>query len=161
MVAKDSPQPATGALRKDYAFLFERFYYYLDDLPYTAHGVIVFDELEKAKSRILIDQMETYFLKTAKGRLRSSRIIPQPFFVHSDLTTMIQVADFVAYILAWGYRFSKKLNAPSRLELKPFAAQVQSLGYYTEREKVGNPRFKLWSIVPITDLRSKLDKLGN
>jgi hypothetical protein len=90
--------------------------------------------------------MEAYFLNTAKGRLRSRRIIPQPFFVHSDLTTMIQVADFIAYILAWGYRFSKKLSAPYRSELQPFAQQVRSLGYYTEREYAGKPNSPIWSI---------------
>lgn len=37
-------------LRKDYSFLFERFYYYLEDISPNGMGIVVFDELEKSKS---------------------------------------------------------------------------------------------------------------
>lgn len=85
-------------LCKDYAYLFERFYYFLEDRPEEPLGFVVFDELEKSRCHLLVNQMEKYFLKTAKGRMRSSRVIPEPFFVHSDLTTAVQLADLVAYI---------------------------------------------------------------
>jgi hypothetical protein len=160
IVDKAAPRPAVGHLRKDYVFLFERFYYFLDDQKSESLGLIVFDELEKTLSKILLDQMAAYFLETAKGRLRSRLIVPQPFFVHSDLTTMVQVADFIAYIMAWGYRYSKKLTAAARSELVPFAKQVKSLSYMTERDFAETPRFRVWSIVPIIDLRGKHDRTG-
>ena len=54
-------------LRRDYAFLFERFFYYLEDFSPQEIGLIVFDESEKAQCRILLHQLERYFLETAKG----------------------------------------------------------------------------------------------
>lgn len=32
-------------LRKDYAYLFERFFYFLEDVDLIASGIVVFDEL--------------------------------------------------------------------------------------------------------------------
>ena len=68
-------------LRKDYAYLFERFNYFLEDHEALSLGVIVFDELEKSRSHILVDQMANYFKRTMKGRQRASQVIPEPFFV--------------------------------------------------------------------------------
>ncbi|MGA2436339.1 MAG: DUF3800 domain-containing protein [Bryobacteraceae bacterium] len=158
VVPAGAPRPSAGLLRKDYVFLFERFFYYLEDQRMSDRGVIVFDEIEKVKSKILIDQMESYFLQTSKGRARARQIIPEPFFVHSDLTTLIQVADLIAYVTAWGYRFSRRLTAPAREELQPFARQLRSLGYYTERERDENPRFPIYSFCCIEDLRGKAER---
>ena len=76
-----------GLLRKDYVYLFERYFYFLETLSIRERGLIVFDELDKSQSHILLQQMAAYFLGTETGRYRSSRIVPEPFFVHSDLTT--------------------------------------------------------------------------
>src|SRR5208337_2453411 len=64
----------TNYLRKDYSYLFERFFYFLEDIDRTASGIIVFDELEKSKSYILLAQMDSYFKLAEKGRQRSARI---------------------------------------------------------------------------------------
>jgi hypothetical protein len=98
-------------LRKDYVYMFERFYYFLEDTAGDSRGIVVFDELDKSASHILLTQMDKCFKNTVKGRTRSSRIIPEPFFVHSDLTTGVQVVDFVAYILSWNFRVTG-LNNP-------------------------------------------------
>lgn len=130
IVETTAPPPAGDGLRKDYAYLFERFFYFLEDRDAASLGVIVFDELEKTKSHLLIDQTHRYFRDFAKGRHRASRIVPEPFFVHSDLTTGIQLADLVAYIVSWGFRTSR-MTKPERQELAPFARQVAAL--VTER----------------------------
>lgn len=158
VVPRSAPRPPEGVLRKDYVFLFERFFYFLQDRGPTHQGAIVFDELEKVQSKILISQMEQYFEITAKGRLRARQIIPQPFFVHSDLTTLVQVADLVAYTIAWGFRIPGKLTEPARAEPKPFADLVSNLRYQTVREESGMDRFRIWSIVPIDDLRGRRDR---
>ena len=95
IVETDAQPTAAGGLRKDYAYLFERFFYFLEDNAVAEQGIVVFDELEKSKSHLLIDQMHRYFADTAVGRHRAGRIIPEPFFVHSDLTTGVQIADLV------------------------------------------------------------------
>lgn len=48
-----------GFLRKDYAFLFERFFYFLEDMYNPSMmGVVVFDEFEKTQSHILVGEMD-------------------------------------------------------------------------------------------------------
>jgi hypothetical protein len=54
VVDRDAPRPGPGLLRKDYVYLFERYFYYLETLPPNDRGLIVFDELDKSQSHILI-----------------------------------------------------------------------------------------------------------
>ena len=104
IVDRDAPKPSSDFLRKDYAYLFERFFYFLDEQPLTPRGIVVFDELERSECHLLISQMALYFQGTTTGRRRAGRVVPEPFFVHSELTTLIQLADLVAYIVSWGVR---------------------------------------------------------
>lgn len=157
VVETDAPPTASGGLRKDYAYLFERFFYFLEDEAENngqrQQGVIVFDELEKARSHILIDQAHRYFKETATGRLRAQLIVPEPFFVHSDLTTGVQIADLVAYCISWGFR-TPHMTKPARIELASYGAQIARLRYRTYRLRMGNPSFEIWSIAHIDDLRT-------
>jgi len=150
IVPNAAPRPAPGNyLRKDYAYLFERYFYFLEDK--NAIGAVIFDELEKSRCHILSGQMEEYFLKTDKGRSRSARVIPEPLFVHSDLTTAIQLADLVAYIISWGIRLPK-MTESARPHLAGFAEQVLTLRYQTRRQVNGIDDFSIWSFVVIDDL---------
>ena len=123
IVEIDALPTATGGLRKDYAYLFERFFYFLEDNARREQGIVVFDELEKSQSHLPIDQMHRYFAETAVGQHRASRIISEPFFMHSDLTTGIQIADLVAYVISWGFR-TPQMTKPARAELACFAEQM-------------------------------------
>jgi len=146
-------------LRKDYSFLFERYFYYLEGLEPNEMGIIVFDELEKAQCRILINQMEKYFSTTSRGYLRSARIIPEPFFVHSDLTTAIQIVDIIAYCLNWSIRLNR-MDKPIREELLPFANYAFELRYIGKRvltkDKGEEP---VYGIIYIDDLRPRGSKV--
>ena len=157
IVETDAHPTAGGGLRKDYAYLFERFFYFLEDNAAEEQGVVVFDELEKSKSHLLIDQMHRYFAHTAVGRHRAGRIIPEPFFVHSDLTTGVQIADLVAYVISWGFRMPR-MTRPARAELTPFANRIARLRYRAVRERRGNPDFEIWSFAHITDLRTQAER---
>lgn len=157
-IVDPAAQPTTtDGLRKDYAYLFERFFYYLEDVAPSEQGIIVFDELDKAQSHILIDQCHKYFRDSFTGRTRSARIVPEPFFVHSELTTGIQIADLVAYTISWGFR-TPRMAVAARAELAPYADQVSRLRYRTTRERAGNPSFEIWSFAYITDLRTRLER---
>lgn len=157
VVDKDSPSPGTDHLRKDCAYLFERFFYLLEDLGPDAFGVAIFDELEKIQSHLLVSQMDNYFKRTARGRQRAGRILAEPLFVHSDLTTGVQLADLVAYILSWGWRL-RNMTGPARPELKAFVDQLCQLRHRTVREVDGNPLFTIWSFAFITDLRPQMER---
>jgi len=152
IVESTAPRTTQGGLRKDYAYLFERFFYFLESRDQHEQGIIVFDELEKTKSHLLVGQTQTYFKETATGRHRARLIVPEPFFVHSDLTTGVQIADLIAYIISWGFRMPKMLK-PRRVELDNFVKQVANLRFKTEKNN-----YDVWSFVHISDLRTSIEK---
>jgi hypothetical protein len=159
IVDLDAPRLSSDVLRKDYAYLFERFFYYLEDISANEMGIVVFDELEKAQCRILINQMARYFVDTARGRTRSARIVPEPFFVHSDLTTAVQLADIVAYTLNWGVRLNRMVE-PTRPELEQFGRRAFDLRYTGRREN-DNQSWPVYGVIYIDDLRPKSEREGD
>lgn len=144
-------------MRKDYSCLFERFFYLLEDKVSKEIGIVVFDELEKARSHVLVEQMSKYFLETERGRMRSGRILPEPLFAHSDLTSALQVADLIAYVTNWGVEITNRIT-PARSELEEFGQMVCKLRYRATREKHGNPDFNVWSFAVIDDLRPRTER---
>lgn len=142
---RDSDDEMHGLLRRDYVYAFERMYYYLEDKKDDDQGIIVFDELEKSQSHVLVSQLENYFKRTSKGRQRSGLVIPEPFFVHSDLTTGIQIADLIAYIISWGLRL-KGMTGQIRPELTEFVEMVKLLRYRTTREIGEIQNMEIWSV---------------
>lgn len=146
------PEPhACEILRRDYCYLFERYFYFLEDRGQDTAGVVVFDELEKSQSHILVGQMDTYFKQTRKGRARATQIVPEPFFVHSDLTTGVQIADLIAYCISWGFR-AGGLDKPVRGDLALYVDVICQLRHRAVREINGNPEFQVWSFSIINDL---------
>jgi hypothetical protein len=156
IVDRDAPKPVGSFLRKDYSYLFERFFHFLEERPEHHQGLVVFDELERSQSHLLIEQMASYFKQTATGRLRASRIVPEPFFVHSDLTSLIQVADLLAYIVAWGVRFGS-MKRPARAELSDLAEAATALRYFRAADEVH--AYPIWGFSIIDDLRPRDERL--
>jgi hypothetical protein len=146
---KTAPRPTDDYLRRDYAFLFERFYKFLRKQAGEPRGIVVFDELERSQSHILISQMERYFMDTNKGRERRRLVIPEPFFVHSHLTTGIHLPDLVAYIISWGVRV-QGMRAPAREELGDVGAAVLRLRY-----DMPTPTRVVWAFNVLNDLRPR------
>ena len=156
IVETDAPYTATDGLRKDYAYLFQRFFYFLQDQSPPEMGLIVFDELEKSRSHVLIDQAHRYFRDTAVGQSRAGLIVPEPLFVHSELTTGVQLADLIAYCISWGFRLPQ-MTKPARVEMEPFSRQVARLRYRAERPRQGRD-FTIWSFAHIADLRTRSER---
>jgi hypothetical protein len=157
----DAPRPPVGRLRKDYVYLFERYFHFLQDLQgvkANARGLIVFDELEKSQAHILLQQMAAYFLGTANGRFRSSLVVPEPFFVHSELTTGVFLADIVAYVLGWAWRL-QKMKQIAREELKPFANKIHEMQYRGFKlDPQTDETWPLYGIFYLDDLRGRSDR---
>ncbi len=69
-VRKPETTEAEEYLRKDHVFLFERFFYLLEEKQ--EHGILVMDEVEKTEDRRFVRRMERYFTKTDNGRYRTT-----------------------------------------------------------------------------------------
>lgn len=132
-------------LRRDYAFLFERYYHFLNGFADDPMGLVIFDELDKAESQRLITRMYDYFIYTGNGRTRSRLIVPEPMFVHSDLTTMIQMADIAAYVISWAVRL-RNMTEPRRRELDNLASLVLQMQY--QGEAGGDYRMRGFKLIP-------------
>jgi len=159
VVDTEAARTEKDILQKDFVYLFERYFYYLKTLPDHKRGLVVFGELEKTKAQKLIQQMASYFLGTKTGQFRSSRIIPEPFFVHSELTTGVFLADLAAYIIGWGWRLSK-MPQQCRGELRPYATKLHLMQFEGEKpNKSGDETWKLYGITYIDDLRGRIDKM--
>jgi hypothetical protein len=160
IVPRDAPQQRDGSfLRKDFAYLFQRIHCHVCDGPDHAHGVLIFDEQDRALSQGLLNQIHKYFVETDRGKQRAERMIPMPFFVHSELTPAIQFADIVAYITNWGLRMPR-MPEPARAEMKPLADKVFALRYQGHEIPVPGRilkgrKKKTWGIAYIEDLRPR------
>jgi hypothetical protein len=154
VVDVDSPGSTSTVLRKDYSYLFERYYNFLSER--RSHGLVVFDELENTLSHVLVNQMRAYFVGTATGKTRARRIVPEPLFVHSDLTTLVQVADLVAYVVVFGVRVGSMVK-PCREELRKLGRAVLRLRHSARVERRGR-EFKVRSLAVINDLRSRSER---
>ena len=158
LVDPQAPRPEPGKLRKDFVYLFERYFYFLETLPPRERGLVVFDELDKAQCHGLLQQMGAYFLATETGRYRSSRIVPEPFFVHSDLTTGVFLADLTAYILGWGWRLNK-MPQPFRAELQPYVNKLHDMQFHGQKPRPdGTGVWQLHDITYLEDLRGQFDR---
>jgi hypothetical protein len=157
LVTHDAPQPiAEDYLRRDLTFLFERYFYFLEDAAGGQQGLIVFDDVGAQCSRRL-RQVDGYFLRTRRGQGWSSRIIPEPFFVRSDLTTGVQTADLVIYVLNWWYRFGD-MAGPTRDELRPWGEIVRRMIYRTSRTGPEGRAWDVWSVTYLEDLRPATER---
>lgn len=158
IVDLSAPRPTLGHLRKDYVYLFERYFYFLETLPPRERGLIVFDELERSQSHVLIQQVAAYFLGHETGRNRSSRVVPEPLFVHSELTTGVFLADVAAYVLGWAWR-NRQMTKPAREELRPFAAKLHGMQFRGEKpDSDGTGTMPLYGIFFLDDLRPRSER---
>jgi len=145
LIEVDAPEPAPSEhLRKDMSSLFKLFYYAVDQSLDHNHGLLIFDERENVASRKLIRRISDYFEKTENGRSMCSKILPEPLFVHSNLTTLVQVADVVCYSVNWGYRLWK-MDKPVRVEMRQFGELAAKLKYKDPESKtlveIGQPAY--------------------
>lgn len=148
------PKPATYKaeefLRKDHVFLLERFFYFLE--AEREPGLLVMDETEKVQDRKFVRRMQMYFTRTARGRRRTAWIVPVPFFVSSDMTYAVQVADVCVYCINWGFRLpALGMNAPTRPEIeREFGARFRRLQFQGDGYKDGQV-FHTYGIVYVPD----------
>ena len=144
-------------LRRDYALLFRRFAHYVQETGKDSIGIVVFDERDQKQSRRLFEQMENYFLKTNEGRSLSACVLPEPLFVHSDLTMAVRIADVVSYIINWGFRLPH-MSGKQREEMKPYANLIYSLSYKGQVEAMDGSFKPLYGIIYLDDFLGNYDR---
>jgi Protein of unknown function (DUF3800) len=154
IVHPEAPRAAGTGLRKDYSYLFQRIYYFLEQHEPSERGLLVMDEMDRVEAGQLMSQMSAYFQSTAFGRARCRRIVPQPLFVPSDLTTGVQVADLVAYVINWNVRLPG-MTAPTRRELDPLGDHLRAAHRQYRVRGLGYPAS---SFVYLRDLRTRSEK---
>jgi hypothetical protein len=137
--------PAEDFLRKDYVFLLERFFYFLEGQKQC--GLLVMDGTDKNLDWKFVRQLERYFTKTNSGRYRTQWIVPTPFFVASDMAYPIQVADVCIYCLNWCFRLpSQGMNEPVREEIRrEFRDWLGQLQFHGNGYRDSNV-FETWGI---------------
>jgi len=157
IVGRRCPRPHPGQLRKDFAYLFERFFYCVDDTKPSPLGVVVGPGTVDPDGRRLAQQMACYFRSTLKGRQRSSLVLAEPLAATGELRGLVELADLVAYVTAWAFR-TKELVEPARRELGPYKEQARSLRYRVVRDIGDNPSFVVWGFAVVPDLRMREDR---
>ena len=149
-VKKPTTYNADDFLRKDQVFLLERFFYFLESEQET--GLLVLDQTEQTADRRFLEKLERYFLRTVPGRYRSSRIVPSPFFVSSDMSYPVQAADVCIYCINHCFRLPQSgMNAPVRQELAVKCLDwLRELEWKGEGERDGNV-FRTYGIIYVAD----------
>jgi hypothetical protein len=136
-VTRPQTSEAEEYLRKDHVFLLERYFYFLEGRK--EDGLLVLDESDKVQDRAFTRRLERYFTATYTGRYRSSRIVPSPFFVSSDMAYPVQAADVCIYCVNWGFRLpAQGMDAPVRPEIaNEFGEWLYRLQFQGDGERDG------------------------
>ena len=144
-VTKPATFEAEEYLRKDLVFLLERYFYLLEAERET--GLVVLDETDKTLDRRFVSRLERYFKLTQTGRYRSTRIVPSPFFVASDMAYPVQAADMCIYCINWGFRLaSQGMTEPVREEIRDeFDDWIRGLQFHGDGYREGRV-FESWGI---------------
>lgn len=144
VVEVDAPRPEQRdweeMLRKDLVDLFERLYHLMESQPDESMAVCVFDQKDDLRGerciegRRLNEGMARYFSRSHTGRVRSSRILPEPVYARSDLTTLLGVADLVIYVINHVFRPDASWSRPIRPELTPYVDWIERLQWVGTRD---------------------------
>jgi hypothetical protein len=147
-VRKPNTDEAEEYLRKDFVYLLERFFYYLDYR--NKIGLLVMDESERTEDRRFVRRLERYFTRTQRGLYRTARIVPSPFFVSSDMTYPVQAADLCIYSINHAFRL-REMDGPIRKEVEEeFLPYLRALEFHGDGEKDGEV-FRTHGIVYVPD----------
>ncbi len=153
-IPKGVPKPPSYKseefLRKDFVFLFERFFYFLEFKK--EHGLLILDETDKSEDRRFVQRIERYFRATTTGRHRTSWIVPTPLFVSSDMAYPVQAADLCIYCINWGLRLPQfGMDAVTRTEIEnEFSHWLKKLQYHGDAYRDGQV-FEQFGIVYVHD----------
>jgi len=142
-------------VRKDLAFLFERYFYFLDERG--SNGLLVLDETNRTDDRRYLKRIERYFASHEMGKEHAKRILPSPLFIGSEMSYPIQAADVLIYMIATAYRpRGSNMNAESRADVVGLVGKLlPSLAFKTVRSRGSAATFQSESVFLIDEPWSK------
>ena len=82
--------------KKDYEFLLERIQHYMRQYQRKHNALIVMDDTGKNLNRAVASK-HAWFQREGNRNMRFRKIVEYPFFVSSELSNGIQLADILAY----------------------------------------------------------------
>ena len=136
-------------LRKDHCYLLERFAFLLK--KHKEDGIIIMDQVEKSIDKKFSRQIKSFLSYSSFGAKLSPHIIPEPLFVESDVSSLIQIADICIYIINTGYRKSKAMEEPTRKEVQEkFEDKISRLELHCFQKSRLNNKEKCHAIYGIT-----------
>lgn len=137
-------------LRKDHVFLQERFFYFLE--AKRESGLFVMDQTEKQNDKRFLKRLHDYYTKTFTGQQRTQWIVPEPFFVDSELAPGVQAADLCLYCINWGFRRNEwGFTGPNRAEVQTrFGGKLYRLQFSGDGYRDGEV-FKTFGIFYVPD----------
>lgn len=163
IIPHNIPQPESTdmqiMLRKDLVYVLQRVYDYMQTRPSEARAVIVFDAKDDLGSPICHEGerlnfvLERYYTGARVGKLRATRILPEPLYVRSDLTKLVGVADIAIYTINHCFRRARAMSEPARDELQHILEWIVKLRYTYPR-----PHGMMHSLFYLSDLRGKSQK---
>lgn len=124
-------------LRKDHQYLLERFACLLKKCK--EDGIIIMDQVEKVIDKKFSRQVKSFLSYSNFGITLRSHIVPEPLFIESDISSLIQIADICIYIINTGYRKSKSMTESARLEIQQaFEDKIAKLELHYQQRKYRN-----------------------
>ncbi len=135
-------------LRKDYAFLIERFHHFLDGRPGAGAGMLVLQRTSRYPSAVHPRSIVDYHTRTTNGRLRARRIVPEPVYADGALDVLFHLAELVSYVASWSIRLPH-MTEPRRPEMGALSARCNDLRF----SYVADNGKKDWSFKFIADLQ--------
>ena len=116
-------------LRKDYAYLFERFYYFLTSKGRDEFGIFVKAQHVVGRKYVGVENIEEYFARTTNGRVRAQRIIPTPLYADGTLGILSSLANIVSYGSSWTIRLPG-MSQPVRPEMDRLATLCGDMRFH-------------------------------
>lgn len=132
-------------VRRDIAYLMERFYYFLEEKE--EDGILVLDETDRTDDRRFLQRLERYFSSHETGKAHCRCILPTPLFTESNMSYPVQAADVVCYLVSQGFRVPS-MTLPARGDLKPgWLKLLEALRYQSVRTTKTGDMLTLHSLV--------------
>lgn len=100
-----------------YEFILEGIQHYMNEYHPRHNALIVMDHMDKRLNRA-IAMKQASLLRSGNKNMKFPAIVEYPFFVNSELSNGVQLADLLAYSVYRAFR-SEDLNYPYFQELLP------------------------------------------